>query len=253
MKQRLDVALVERGLAPSRAKAQELVRSGAVSLNGAALSKVSHEIAEGDDLQVLEGAQTLRYVSRGGLKLESALAHFRVDATNALCLDLGASTGGFCDCLLQHGARGVVAIDVGHSQLHAKLLADARVENRENVNARVLNPSDFPEKFDIVVADLSFISLTKILPVVPPLAAPGAWVIALVKPQFEAGPQNLNRSGIVRHEGARKRALNQVLECGRELGWNSRGTMESPTEGGDGNREWLACWKVPEDKVEAQD
>ena len=189
--------------------------------------------------------ETLPYVSRGGLKLAAALDHFRVDPSGLLVLDIGASTGGFTDCLLQRGARRVVALDVGHGQIDWKIRQDPRVEVRENVNARYLQPADFEERFDLVVIDVSFISLTRILPAVSPLLIPGAGIITLVKPQFEVGREEVGRGGIVRDEAAQQRVLGEVLRFAAGLGWHSAGAIESPIKGADGNLEFLSCFISP--------
>src|SRR5262245_20622552 len=181
-KERLDKLLVTRGLADTRAKAQSLILAGQVFSDQQRLDKAGHLVPIDLALTIKE---TLPYVSRGGLKLAAALDHFEINVTNKTCLDIGASTGGFTDCLLQRGAARVTAVDVGHGQLDWKLRQDSRVELRENVNARYLAPDDFTSKFDIIVADVSFISLTKILPVVPQLSQSPASVIVLIKPQFE--------------------------------------------------------------------
>ena len=243
-KSRLDVALVERGLAPSRAKAQQLVASGAVSINGRMASKPSVTISEGDALQVLEGSEALRFVSRGGLKLQAALDLFSLDVRGKSCLDVGASTGGFTDCLLQAGASRVVAVENGSGQLHPSLLADPRVECREHTDVRTLKPEEFSEPFSVAVADVSFLSLRLVLPALPPLLEAGALAVALVKPQFEVGPAHVTRGGLVRDDEQRRRALSQVLETARGLGWHERGVADCPVAGGDGNREWLACWRT---------
>jgi 23S rRNA (cytidine1920-2'-O)/16S rRNA (cytidine1409-2'-O)-methyltransferase len=244
MKTRLDVALVERGLAPSRAKAQQLVADGGVTINGAVASKPSVSVDPKDALQVLVGSAALRFVSRGGLKLQAALDLFALDVRGKTCLDVGASTGGFCDCLLQNGAARVVAVENGVGQLHPRLLVDERVESRERADVRALKPEDFSEKFGVVVADVSFLSLRFVLPVLPPLLEPNALVIALVKPQFEVGPAHVSRNGLVRDDAHRQRALEQVLACARALNWAEIGAVECPIAGGDGNREWLAAWRT---------
>lgn len=189
--------------------------------------------------------ESLPYVSRGGLKLAAALDHFRIDPGGRLALDVGASTGGFTDCLLQRGARRVVALDVGHGQIDWKLRQDPRVEVRENVNARYLRSTDFDELFDLVVIDVSFISLTRILPAVTPLLAVGAGVITLVKPQFEVGREEVGRGGIVRDEAAQQRVLGEILRFAAGLGWQSAGAIDSPIRGADGNREFLSYFTSP--------
>ena len=241
-KERLDKLLVARGLAETRAKAQALILAGQVFTGEQRLDKAGLSVAEDAPLSVKE---VMPYVSRGGLKLAAALVQFEVLVTAKVCLDIGASTGGFSDCLLQHGAARVVAVDVGHGQLDWKLRNDPRVEVREQVNARYLQPGDFAERFDMVVLDVSFISLTKILPVLPPLLARPAVVIPLIKPQFEVGRSEVGKGGIVRDPAAQARVVQEICACAEGLGLAVRGVMDSPILGADGNREFLACfeWK----------
>jgi 23S rRNA (cytidine1920-2'-O)/16S rRNA (cytidine1409-2'-O)-methyltransferase len=240
-KERVDKLLVERGLAETRAKAQALVIAGQVFSGQQRLDKAGHLLALDAPLTLKE---TLPYVGRGGLKLAAALDHFKIDVTDKLCLDIGASTGGFTDCLLQRGARRVVALDVGHGQLDWKLRQDPRVDAREKINARYLTPEDFDVRFEIIVADVSFISLTKILPVVPPLMAERAVVVVLIKPQFEVGREEVGKGGIVRDEAAQQRVVNEVNACAGELGMRVIGVIDSPILGADGNREFLACYRI---------
>lgn len=238
-KERLDKLLVERGLVETRAKAQALILAGQVFSNQQRMEKAGQLIAVEAPLSVKE---TMPFVSRGGLKLAAALDHFSVDATGKVCLDIGASTGGFTDCLLQRGAARVVAVDVGHGQLDWKLRQDARVEVRENVNARYLQPEDFSERFDLMVGDVSFISLTKILPVVPPLLKSSGMAITLIKPQFEVGREEVGKGGIVRDEAAQRRVVAEIVAFASSIGLHSRGVTDSPILGADGNREFLVCF-----------
>jgi len=240
-KERLDRLLVERGLAETRAKAQALIIAGQVFSEQQRLDKPGLMLAADASLAVREG---MPYVSRGGLKLAAALDHFQLVVTGKVCLDVGASTGGFTDCLLQRGAARVVALDVGHGQLAWKIRQDARVEVREHVNARYLAPGDFSEQFDLVVCDVSFISLRLILPVVPPLLKADAAVVALIKPQFEVGREEVGKGGIVRDEAAQLRVVGEVARCAAELGLCPRGTLDSPILGADGNREFLGCFTL---------
>jgi 23S rRNA (cytidine1920-2'-O)/16S rRNA (cytidine1409-2'-O)-methyltransferase len=240
-KERLDKLLVMRGLAETRAKAQSLILAGQVFSHQQRLDKAGHPVPIDIELTVKEPPP---FVSRGGLKLASALDHFNVEVANRVCLDIGASTGGFTDCLLQRGAARVIAVDVGRGQLDWKLRQDARVELRENVNARYLSPADFDGRFDLVVADVSFISLTKILPVVPPLVQTPAVVITLIKPQFEVGREEVGKGGIVRDEAAQKRVVEEIVAFAAQLGMRSRGVIDSPILGADGNREFLACFEL---------
>lgn len=241
LKERLDKLLVERGLVETRAKAQALILAGQVFSNEQRLEKAGQLVAVEAPLLVKE---TMPFVSRGGLKLAAALDHFGVNVTGKICLDIGASTGGFTDCLLQRGAARVVAVDVGHGQLDWKLRQDARVEVREQINARYLQPADFSERFDLVVGDVSFISLRKILPVMPPLVQPPALVITLIKPQFEVGREEVGRGGIVRDEAAQQRVVGEIVEFAASIGLRSRGVIDSPILGADGNREFLVCFEL---------
>ncbi|MFN7827694.1 MAG: TlyA family RNA methyltransferase [Acidobacteriota bacterium] len=238
-RERLDKLMVTRGLAETRTKAQALILAGQVYSGEKRLEKAGLEVPLETELTVRE---TMPYVSRGGLKLAAALDHFGVDPTDQLCLDIGASTGGFTDCLLQRGAASVVALDVGHGQIDWKLRQDPRVEVRENVNARYLTPDDFTTRFNLVVADVSFISLTRILPVVPALLQPGATVVTLIKPQFEVGREEVGRGGIVRSETAQLRVVQEIEQFVLSLGWQIAGVIDSPIHGADGNREFLGCF-----------
>lgn len=240
-KERLDKLLVKRGLAETRARAQALILAGKVLVEGQRLDKAAHLVPEDATITVKE---PMPYVSRGGFKLAAALDHFQVPVEGRSCLDIGASTGGFTDCLLQRGAARVVALDVGYGQLDWRLRRDPRVEVREHVNARYLTPDDFNERFDLVVADVSFISLTKILPVIPPLLKEPASVIVLIKPQFEVGREEVGKGGLVRDEAAQRRVVEGITRFAEKLGLHSRGTIESPILGADGNREFLACFKL---------
>jgi 23S rRNA (cytidine1920-2'-O)/16S rRNA (cytidine1409-2'-O)-methyltransferase len=243
-RERIDKLLVERGLAPSRARAQALVMAGVVLVGDQRVEKPSEMFAIDADIRV-RGADdpASRYVGRGGVKLEAALREFKVDVTGLLCLDVGASTGGFTDCLLQHGARRVVALDVGHNQLDWRLRNDPRVEVCEGVNARYLKPEDFPEKFDLAVMDVSFISATKVMPSVVPLLIEGGRMITLIKPQFEVGRGEVGRGGVVHDSQKHARVIEEVNRAARELGLNVRGLLESPLRGADGNLEFLTLYE----------
>jgi 23S rRNA (cytidine1920-2'-O)/16S rRNA (cytidine1409-2'-O)-methyltransferase len=185
----------------------------------------------------------LRFVGRGGLKLEAALTHFNIDVKDYVCIDVGASTGGFTDCLLQRGAPRVVAIDVGHNQLDWRLRNDARVESREGINARYLRPEDFTEQFDLGVMDVSFISSTKVLPAIIPLLNPRGRLIVLIKPQFEVGRGEVGKGGIVTDPAKHARAVDEVNSVTIELGLAPRGVIESPIRGAEGNLEFLALYE----------
>jgi len=238
-RQRIDLLLVERGLAASRTQAQALVMAGAVVAGEARVEKPGQLVDRDAPLRIKEGAAPQRYVSRGALKLEGGLAALPVDPAGKTCADLGASTGGFTDLLLQRGAARVHAVDVGYGQLHPRLRADPRVVVHERVNARRLGPGALGEDVDLVVADLSFISLRLVLPAVRALLRPGGSAVLLVKPQFEVGKGEVGKGGVVRDEGKRRAALEAVEAAARDLGFEVLGHSESPVEGPAGNREWL--------------
>ena len=249
---RRDQVLVARGLAESRSQAQRLIEHGQVEIDeGAAWQlarKPSQRVSEDEGLRVHKG-EADRYVSRAGLKLAAALDAFSIDPAGTKVLDVGASTGGFTDCILQRGAAHVVCVDVGHDQLHARLQTDSRVTNLEGVNARELDAafasaySD--DGFDLVIMDVSFISQTLILPALTRVMAGKACLISLVKPQFEVGPSGLGKGGIVKNEALKNAALKTVTECALELGFVDIQTISSPILGGDGNEEYLmvAHWR----------
>ena len=237
---RLDTLLVERGLAASRERARALILAGNVRVDGQPASKAGTPVAADADVTV--AVPDHPYVGRGGIKLAHALEVFGIAVEGRFALDIGASTGGFTDVLLQGGARGVVALDVGHGQLDWKLRTDPRVVVRERVNARTLTPADLPadaRSFDIITIDVSFISLRHILPVLPPLMRPGADVIALVKPQFEAGRAEVGKGGIVRDSAVQQRVVEEISGVADALGLKRAGTTESPIAGMEGNREFL--------------
>ncbi|MCA1632779.1 MAG: TlyA family RNA methyltransferase [Acidobacteria bacterium] len=243
-RERVDKLLVERGLAPSRTRAQALVMAGAVLVGEQRVEKPSETYPPDAPLRV-RGAEdpAARYVGRGGLKMEQALRAFGLDVSGLVCLDVGASTGGFTDCLLQHGARRVVAVDVGHNQIDWRLRTDERVEVREGVNARHLRAEDFVERFDLVVMDVSFISATKVLPALVPLVKDGGRVVVLVKPQFEVGRGEVGKGGIVNDPAQHARVVEEVGAAARELGLRVSGVTESPIQGADGNREFLTLYE----------
>ena len=239
-KTRLDVLLVERGLVGSRERARALILAGDVRVNGQISSKAGTAVA--DDAEVVLAAPDHPYVSRGGLKLAHALDAFGIEVAARVALDIGASTGGFTDVLLQRGAARIVALDVGHGQLDWKIRTDQRVLVVERLNARTLEKNDLPETlraFDIVTIDVSFISLRHILPVVPPLLAPAADVVALIKPQFEARREEVGKGGIVKDDAVRERVVDEVGTTATTLGFMRMGLVESPIAGMEGNREFL--------------
>jgi 23S rRNA (cytidine1920-2'-O)/16S rRNA (cytidine1409-2'-O)-methyltransferase len=233
--QRADVFLVEHGYARTRAEAQEAIEAGKVFDGGRRVIKPSQHLNETSRIKY-ERAHP--FVSRGALKLAGALRHFELSPYKLVCLDLGASTGGFSEVLLVHGAKNIFAVDVGHGQLDPKIANDPRVVNIERTNARDLKP--LAEAAQAIVADLSFISLKLALPPALAMAAPGAWMIALVKPQFEAGKANIGKGGIVRDEAVQDAVLADITAwLPTNSGWSIIGSMESPVKGGDGNREFL--------------
>ena len=237
MRQRLDVLLVARGLVPSRERARALILAGQVQVNGRPGTKAGVSVA--DDAEITLSVPDHPYVGRGGLKLAHALEAFGIEVTGALALDIGASTGGFTDVLLQRGARQVVALDVGHGQLDWRLRTDPRVVVREHVNARYLPPDDLPGPYDVITIDVSFISLRQILPIVPPRLAPDGHVIALVKPQFEAGREDVARGGLVTDPAVHARVLAEVREAARAVGLTPMADTPSPVTGATGNQEFL--------------
>ena len=244
-RERIDKLLVERGLADSRTKAQAMVMAGVVLVDDQRVEKPSHQFDTNSSIRIKGGDDpTSRYVGRGGLKLEAALREFQLNVSDLICLDVGASTGGFTDCLLQNGARKVIAIDVGHNQIDWRLRNDPRVEFREGVNARYLTTEDFPHKFDLVVMDVSFISVTKVLPAIIPLLAAHGSIITLIKPQFEVGRGEVGGGGIVRDESKRLRVVEEVNTAARALGLEVLKTIESPITGAEGNVEYLALYNV---------
>ncbi len=235
MKQRLDIRLVELGLVASRSKAQALILAGSALVNGAVQSKPDFSVLSTDVLAIKQKEQ---FVSRGGIKLAGALQAFDVDVSGKEVLDVGASTGGFTDCLLQHGAAGVTAVDVGYGQIAQLLRDDPRVTLMERVNARYLKPTDFPRPFDMATIDVSFISLDKILPVIGPLLKPGGEILALIKPQFEAGRKEVKK-GVVRDPKVHDAVISRIKTLSESLGWKVSGVVASPLKGPKGNVEFF--------------
>ncbi|MCX8097443.1 MAG: TlyA family RNA methyltransferase [Casimicrobiaceae bacterium] len=245
---RADVALVERGLAASRTLARRLIEGGHVHmLCGGQRRSVTRpsEVVPAEARLEVDSAPILDYVSRGGLKLAGALAHLKLDVGGLRCLDVGQSTGGFTDCLLAHGAAQVVGIDVGHGQLHPKLACDPRVIAYEGIHARNLPPELAPGPFDLIVADVSFISLTQVLPICPGRLAPDGRVLALVKPQFEVGRSALGKGGIVRDPARFDEVRQRVCSAAQGLGFDILDYFPSPIAGGDGNREFFLYAQRP--------
>jgi 23S rRNA (cytidine1920-2'-O)/16S rRNA (cytidine1409-2'-O)-methyltransferase len=243
LKLRLDKLLVDRGLTTSRERAQALILAGKVLVNGQKIEKAGTGVDASADIRLL--GEDLRYVSRGGVKLEEALTHWQIDVTGKICLDVGTSTGGFTDCLLQCGAARVIAIDTGHGQIDFRLRQDSRVHLLEKTNARYLKQEQVEEVVDVVVMDVSFISATLVLPAVvaaafpPPQERRGRQIIVLVKPQFEAGREQVGKGGIVRDPLVQKAAVEKVRHALLALGCTQTDVIESPILGGEGNREFL--------------
>ncbi len=243
MKTRLDKLLVEQGKVPSRERAQALILAGRVLVNQQKVEKPGTAVDAGSELRLLGDEQ--RYVSRGGIKLEAALEHWKIDLTGRRCADIGASTGGFTDCMLQHGAESVVAVDTGYGQIAERLRADARVTLRERTNARHLAPGSLPGAISFFAVDVAFISATLVLP--PVLAAIGCAfsesapleAVILIKPQFEAGREHVGKGGIVRDPEAHRLAIHRVRQQVEELGAPFTSLIDSPLLGAEGNREFL--------------
>jgi 23S rRNA (cytidine1920-2'-O)/16S rRNA (cytidine1409-2'-O)-methyltransferase len=242
-RQRADLALVEQGLAPSRERARALILAGEVLLDDRPIAKAGELLPVGALLRLR--SEPMPYVSRGGLKLAHALSTFGVDVAGLVAVDVGASTGGFTDCLLQNGAARVYCIDVGHGQLDWKIASDPRVVVIDRTNIRHMPADRLPERCGLAVVDVSFISLELVLPALPPLLLPGASIVALVKPQFEVGRAHVGKGGIVRDEEARARAVARVQEVARGLGLDPLGETTSPITGGKGNVEFLIHLRRP--------
>jgi 23S rRNA (cytidine1920-2'-O)/16S rRNA (cytidine1409-2'-O)-methyltransferase len=238
---RADIALVEQGLAASREKARALILAGEVLEGDRPVAKAGELVAGPLRLR----GQPMPFVSRGGLKLAHALRTFGVDVAGKRALDVGASTGGFTDCLLQAGVQGVVCVDVGHGQLDWKIASDPRVTVLDRTNIRQLGPDRLTGRCELAVVDVSFISLRLVLPALPPLLEPGSPVVALVKPQFEVGRGNVGKGGIVRDEEARRRAVAEVAAAARAIGFSVLGETTSPITGGKGNVEFLLYLRTP--------
>ncbi|MHB1389826.1 MAG: TlyA family RNA methyltransferase [Thermoleophilia bacterium] len=245
MKQRLDNILVDRGFFSSRSQAAAAILAGEVKVNGQPAGKAGDLIVATVEIELKEPQ---RFVSRGGLKLEAAFEEFSIDVAGLVAVDAGASTGGFTDCLLQHGARKVIAVDVGYGQLDWRLRNDPRVEVLERTNARHLELSQLSEAADFATFDLSFISLTKVLPAVVKCLRPEFEAVALVKPQFEAGRGQVGKGGVVREEAVRREVLGNMRDFVAASGWQTRGTVESPVRGPKGNVEYLLYFAAGEAK-----
>ncbi len=242
-RERIDKLLVAAGLADSRTKAQALVMAGVVLADEQRVEKSSQEFSPEVALRIKGESAETKYASRGGLKLEKALEEFGVEVADLTCLDIGASTGGFTDCLLQRGAKKVVAVDAGTNQLVWRLRNDERVDVRENVNARYLKPEDLAEEFDLIVMDVSFISVTKIFPVLSDLLKENGKMIVLIKPQFEVGKGEVGKGGIVREDEKHQRVVKEVNASAGAFGFEVLGLIESPILGADGNKEFLGFYR----------
>ena len=244
MKKRADQLLVDKGLAPSRVKAKELIESGEVTANGDKVKKASQEYSIQDTVFGIQNSNLLKYVSRAGLKLESVLSEFDINPEGKNCLDLGASTGGFTDCLLQYGAKHVDCVDVGSEQLHEKLRSDKRVTCYENQDVRGFQGGPY----DLIVADLSFISLTKVLQDIRGLASAETVLALLIKPQFEVGSDNIDRKGIVKSDDAVQDALERIQSQMSDLGFAQLKLTASGLAGRDGNQEYFIYAEVADEK-----
>ena len=238
---RLDQYLAEQGLAPSREKAKALILNGQVNVGEKTVTKPSFEVSEGSDVRIT--GEVLKYVSRGGLKLEKALQVFPIDLHGRICMDIGASTGGFTDCMLQNGAKKVYAVDVGTDQLAEVLRNNPRVVSLEQTNIRYLEPSDIDDAISFISIDVSFISLTKVLPAAFGFLREAGECVALIKPQFEAGKENVGKKGVVRSEKVRQAVVKNITEFAKALGFMVMGTTVSPIRGPEGNEEYLLWLK----------
>ena len=237
MKERLDILIVNKGLATSREKAKAIIMSGIVYVDGQKEDKAGSMFEETANIEV-RGA-TLKYVSRGGLKLEKAMTHFGVELKDKICMDVGASTGGFTDCMLQNGATKVYSVDVGHGQLAWKLRNDERVVCMEKTNIRYVTHENIPDEIGFSSIDVSFISLTKVLEPVRELLCPGGEVVALIKPQFEAGREQVGKKGVVRDKSVHLEVIKKVLEYALSIGFSVLNLEFSPIKGPEGNIEYL--------------
>lgn len=242
-RERIDKLLVDRGLIESRTKAQAVIMAGSVLVDEMRVEKPSESYPVTANIRIKGGGPETRYVSRGGLKLEAALKAFHICPVAYICIDIGSSTGGFTDCLLQHGAAHVVAVDSGTNQLVWGLRTDPRVTVMEKTNARELKPEAFPDKFDLAVMDVSFISATKLLPVLLPLFRTQGRIIVLIKPQFEVGKGEVGKGGIVREPEKHERVVKEVNRFAEQLGLICGGVIESPILGAEGNKEFLALYE----------
>ena len=251
MKKRIDVLLFERGLAPSREKARTLIMAGSVYVNNQKFDKPGDTVS--DDVEIEVRGSTLKYVSRGGLKLEKAMQLFPIDLNGKICMDIGASTGGFTDCMLQNGAQKVYSVDVGYGQLAWQLRQDPRVVNLERTNARYLTREQVPEEIDFFSVDVSFISLRIILPAVRPLLRDGGQAVCLIKPQFEAGREKVGKKGVVRDRAVHEEVVETICRFAVENGYSVLGLTFSPVKGPEGNIEYLVYLEKSDAPVHTAD
>lgn len=251
MKKRIDVLLFERGLAPSREKARTLIMAGSVYVNNQKFDKPGDTVS--DDAEIEVRGSTLKYVSRGGLKLEKAMYLFPIDLNGKICMDIGASTGGFTDCMLQNGAQKVYSVDVGYGQLAWQLRQDPRVVNLERTNARYLTREQVPEEIDFFSVDVSFISLRIILPAVRPLLRDGGQAVCLIKPQFEAGREKVGKKGVVRDRAVHEEVVETICRFALENGYSVLGLTFSPVKGPEGNIEYLVYLEKSDAPVHTAD
>ncbi len=251
MKKRIDVLLFERGLAPSREKARTLIMAGRVYVNNQKFDKPGDTVS--DDAEIEVRGSMLKYVSRGGLKLEKAMQLFPIDLNGKICMDIGASTGGFTDCMLQNGAQRVYSVDVGYGQLAWQLRQDPRVVNLERTNARYLTREQVPEEIDFFSVDVSFISLRIILPAVRPLLRDGGQAVCLIKPQFEAGREKVGKKGVVRDRAVHEEVVETICRFALENGYSVLGLTFSPVKGPEGNIEYLVYLEKSDAPVHTAD
>ena len=239
-KKRLDILLTEKGMFPSREKAKASIMAGLISVDGVMVDKPGTEVSSESEITIKE--KLIPYVSRGGLKLEKIINEHGLELDGLTCMDIGASTGGFTDCMLQNGAEKVYAVDVGYGQLDWKLRNDDRVENMEKVNIRYLDPETITDDIDFISIDVSFISLALVFPVASALLGKEGKIAALIKPQFEAGREKVGKGGIVRDENVHKEVIEKVLKLGEENGLSAEFLTYSPIKGAKGNVEYLVCF-----------
>ncbi len=247
MKQRLDILLIEKGYFTSREKAKTAIVGGFVTVDGKKVIRASYMIEDTSAVEVF--AEVDKYVSRGGLKLEKAMAEFSLTLEGKVCMDIGASTGGFTDCMLQNGASKVFAVDVGYDQLAEKLRSDQRVINMEKTNIRYLTQEEVGQAVDFISIDVSFISLSLVLPTAINLLSEDGQLVALIKPQFEAGRENIGKKGVVKSQTVHKQVVDKIVSFGKELGFSLRGLTFSPIKGPNGNIEYLVYFS----KAKGQD